>query len=158
MTTVTTWDPFRELTALRGEVGRVLGAARQSTRTAGAWAPPVDVYETADDILVTVDLPGVTADAVDVELDDHVLAIRGERRFQEPEGEGRFHHSERSYGRFARTVTLPPDVRDDDITATFTDGVLTVRVPKAEEVTPRKIAVNAESPAAEAEDATTDER
>ncbi|MCB0882225.1 MAG: Hsp20/alpha crystallin family protein [Thermoleophilia bacterium] len=147
MSNVTTWDPFRELTALRGEVGRVLGtAARQAAQGSGTWAPPVDVYETADEILVSVELPGMKAGEVEVEFDDHVLAVRGERAFVEPEGEGRFHHLERSYGKFARAITLPTGVRPDRITATFTDGVLAVRVPKAEEVKARKITVESPTP------------
>lgn len=147
MANVTTWDPFRELTALRGEVGRVLGtAARQAAQGSGTWAPPVDVYETADEILVSAELPGLTAEQVEVEFDDHVLSIRGERAFVEPEGEGRYHHLERSYGSFARAITLPTGVRPDRISASFTDGVLAVRVPKAEEVKARRIAIETPTP------------
>lgn len=144
MANVTSWDPFRELTALRGEMGRVLGrTAAQAARTSGTWAPPVDVWESHDHIVVTVELPGLKADQVEVEFDDHVLTIRGERVFVDPEGEGRYHHLERSYGTFARSVTLPTGVMPEAISANVTDGVLEVRVPKAEEVKPRKIAVNA---------------
>lgn len=142
MSSMTSWDPFRELTALRGEMGRLLGdAARQTAKSAGTWTAPVDVFESADAIVVTAELPGVAADSVDVEFDDGVLSIRGERRFVEPAEEGRYHHLERSYGAFARSVSLPTGVQPDKITASFRDGVLEVRVPKSEEVKPRKITV-----------------
>lgn len=159
MANVTTWDPFRELTALRGEMGRVLGsAARQAARGSGAWTPPVDVYETADAILVTAELPGLSADKVEVEFDDHVLSIRGERPFVESSEEGRYHHLERTYGAFARAVSLPTGVRPDQITATFTDGVLHVRVPKAEEVKARKITVSTHADAPQAAEAPAEQR
>lgn len=143
MSNTTSWDPFRELTALRGEVGRLFGdTARHTARAAGTWTAPVDVYESAEAIVVTAELPGVAPATVDVEFDDGVLSIRGERPFVEPAEEGRYHHLERSYGAFARSISLPAGVQADQITASFRDGVLEVRVPKAEEAKPRKIVVS----------------
>ncbi len=146
MSTLTRWDPFRELTSLRDEMNRMFGRSLgDGTRPAGTWSPPIDVFDTADAIVLKAELPGLTPDDVEVEVDDGVLSIRGERRFTEQVEEGRYHRLERAYGQFARSLSLPTGVRADDITATFTDGVLEVRVPKADEVRPRKITVAAQS-------------
>lgn len=147
--TVTRWDPFRELTSLRDEMNRIfsrsLGDGGQRPASAGTWAPPVDVFDTNEAIVLKVELPGLTPDDVEVEVDDNVLTVRGERRFTEDVEEGRYHRIERTYGQFSRSVSLPAGVKPDGITAAFTDGVLEVRVPKADEVRPRKIDVTAKA-------------
>jgi HSP20 family protein len=148
MSTLMRWDPFREMTTLRDEMNRLF------TRTIGdqpvakaaaeaTWSPPVDVFDTPDAIVLKAELPGLKVEDVDVELDEHVLTISGERRFEEKADDGRAYRLERAYGRFARTMTLPQNVKADEIAATITDGVLEVRVPKADEIRPRKIAVSA---------------
>jgi HSP20 family protein len=146
MSTMVRWDPFRELTTLRDEMNRVFARTvgdRPAAGAAGAatWAPPVDILDTAEAFVIKAELPGLSAEDVEVEIDDDVLSIRGERRFQEEVEEGRYHRIERAYGAFARTLHLPQGVRREDIAATFTDGVLEIRVPKAEEVKPRRISV-----------------
>lgn len=148
MSTLMRWDPFREMTTLRDEMNRLF------TRTIGdqpvakaaaeaTWSPPVDVFDTPDAIVLKAELPGLKVEDVDVELDENVLTISGERRFEEKVDDGRAYRLERAYGRFARTMTLPQNVKADEIAATITDGVLEVRVPKADEIRPRKIAVSA---------------
>ena len=94
-------------------------------------------------VVLKAELPGLSAEDIDIEIDDNVLTLRGERRFEEVVEEGRYYRLERAYGHFQRSVTLPPGVKADEISANFDDGVLTVRVPKADEVKPRKIAVGA---------------
>jgi HSP20 family protein len=147
VTTLTRWDPFRELTTLRDEVNRMFSRSLSEGggRPAGTWSPPIDVFDTADAIVLKAELPGLKPEDVEVEVDEGVLSIRGERRFTEQVEEGRYHRLERAYGQFARSLSLPTGVRSEDITATFTDGVLEVRVPKADEVRPRKIAVAAQT-------------
>ncbi|MFN8110758.1 MAG: Hsp20/alpha crystallin family protein [Thermoleophilia bacterium] len=143
------WDPLRDMTTLRDEVNRLFarGLSAQPAPGGGAnvttWVPAVDLFDTADAFLVKVDLPGLTAADVDVEFDDGVLSISGERRFDASGAEEHGYRLERAYGAFSRKLTLPPGVRADQIVATFTDGVLQVRVPKAEEAKPRKIVVDA---------------
>ena len=86
---------------------------------------------------------GMRTEDIDIEVDDNVLTLRGERRFEDKVDEGRYYRLERAYGHFQRSLTLPQGVKSDEISASFVDGVLTVRVPKADEVKPRKIAVAA---------------
>jgi HSP20 family protein len=144
MPSVVRFDPFRDITSLRDEMNRLF------TRTLGdsgsgvaSWTPAVDVFDTADAIVLRAEVPGLTTDDFDIEVDGDVLTLSGERTFEESVEEGRYHRIERSYGRFARSVTLPQNVKADEISAHLDDGVLTVRVPKADEVRPRRIAVTA---------------
>lgn len=149
MSTITRWDPFRELNQLRDEMNRIFArpATEQATGAApvSTWTPAVDVFDTAEAIVLKAELPGLTPADVEVQVDDDVLSIRGERRFAENVEEGRYHRIERAYGAFVRTMSLPTGVRSDDITASFSDGVLEVRVPKAEQATPRTISIAAQS-------------
>jgi len=140
------WDPFRDVTALRDEMNRLFSRTLGDTRGGGGaqtWSPALDVFETADQIVVEVDLPGLKPEDIDIALDDNVLTISGERRFHDKGEQGRFYRLERSYGHFQRSLGLPPGVKQDAISADFERGVLVVRVPKADEVRPRKIAVGA---------------
>jgi HSP20 family protein len=143
MATVVRWDPFRELTSLRNEMNRLFARTGGEGAASGSvWTPAVDVFDRQDEIVLNVELPGLTAEDIDIEVDDNVLTIRGERTFDETVEEGRYYRVERQYGQFSRSLTLPQNgVKADAIAATFDNGVLEVRVPKAEEVKPRKIAV-----------------
>lgn len=150
MSTMTRWDPFRELTVLRDEMNRIFnrpvgGTGAVAAEPASTWTPAVDVVDTADAIVLKADLPGLKPEDVEVQVDDDVLSIRGERRFAEDVQEGRYHRIERAYGAFARSMSLPAGTRSQDITASFADGVLEVRVPKAEQPTPRTITITAQS-------------
>jgi HSP20 family protein len=136
------FDPFRDLTTLRDEMNRLFTRTLGEGSSSGsAWTPAWDIFDTADAIVLRAELPGLSAEDIDIEVDDNVLTLKGERRFEDKVEEGRYYRLERAYGNFQRSVTLPQGVKADDITATFDRGVLTVRVPKAEEVKPRKIAV-----------------
>lgn len=107
--------------------------------------PEADVLETKDEIRVTVELPGVHPDEVEVNLEDNVLAIAGEKLEQEQQAgsDQKWHLSERRYGRFARTFVLPREVDTDRIAASFDNGVLSVSIPKSEKAKPRRIQVSA---------------
>ena len=106
-----------------------------------AWAPAVDVRETDEALTLLVDLPGVTREDVDITVENRTLTLRGERKFEQNVERDNYQRIERAYGQFARTFTLPTNVRTDDVKATFADGVLTLVLPKAEESKPRKIAI-----------------
>jgi HSP20 family protein len=138
------FDPFRDITSFRDDINRLfarsLGEGVTGTHT---WAPAVDVFETKDAVVLKAELPGLTAEDVDVEIDDNVLTVSGERTFKDTVEEGRYYRLERSYGKFSRSLTLPQGITADEVSATFTDGVLEVVVPKAEEVKPRKITIGA---------------
>jgi HSP20 family protein len=144
MPAVVRFDPFRDITSLRDEMNRLFTRTLGEGSSAGsAWTPAVDIFDAADAIVLKAELPGLSPDDIDIEVDDNVLTLKGERRFEEKVEEGRYYRVERAYGSFQRSVTLPQGVKADEITATFDSGVLTVRVPKAAEVKPRKIAVAA---------------
>ena len=122
--------------------------ARLGQLTYGSnWVPPVSVEEKADEILLTAELPGMTEDSVEIDLENNVLTISGEKRDtrEEIESGGKFHHVERTFGSFRRSFTLPRTVRADGITADFDNGLLTVRLPKAEDAVSRKIEVSRRS-------------
>ncbi len=139
------FDPFRDITSFRDDINRLFARSFGEEGVTGTrtWAPAVDVFETKDAVVLKAELPGLTADEVDVEIDDNVLTVSGERTFKDTVEEGRFYRLERSYGRFSRSLTLPQGIRADAVSATFADGVLEVTVPKAEEVKPRKVTIGA---------------
>jgi HSP20 family protein len=144
------WDPFRDLMSIQSELNRLFGrtyaggeGGGSTSSVAGAWVPPLDIYETGDRFVVNVELPGIEPEAVDVSVEDSVLTIRGERSFSSDVDEDSFHRVERRYGQFARSITLPQTADPDHIEATFDRGVLTVSVPKAEQAKPKKIQVKA---------------
>lgn len=106
-------------------------------------APQTDVVETAEEVRVMMELPGMRAEDIDVSLENNLLTISGEKHEGREEGseEERWHLSERRYGRFSRSFVLPRDVEQDSIEARFENGVLSLRIPKSERAKPRRIAV-----------------
>ena len=144
MTDLVTWDPYREFRSLSDRVNRIFGAtsARRGEESLGNWMPPVDIAEDKDKIVLTAELPGFKEDQIEVQMEGGVLTLRGERRFEE-EKEGRnYHRVERSYGQFARSFTLPNNVDKEKVQATFSDGLLSVELPKREEAKPRQIKIS----------------
>ena len=110
---------------------------------AGHWMPPVSVSETADELVLTAELPGLTEEDVSIELDSNVLSISGEKTELHTEGdeERRYHVRERNFGSFTRSFTLPRTVDGSNIMATFENGILTVKLPKVAEAKGRKIRI-----------------
>jgi HSP20 family protein len=167
MATMTRWDPFQDLRSAQEEMAQMspmlahalgLHAQQGSGRaTTMAWAPALDISERKDAYLVTVELPGVEADDLQVTLEDGLLTIQGERYFAHDSSEQHFHRVERRYGAFRRSITLPAHVMAEGIQATVDNGVLQILVPKMEEATPKRIQVRpgrAAMPAASGEDMT----
>jgi HSP20 family protein len=148
MSSMIRWEPFRDLATLRDQMERVFNALPgrgDEGLTAGAWVPPVDVYESHDAIVLKADLPEMTENDVDISVEGNTLTIKGERK-REAEGEERnYFRVERSYGTFTRTFTLPPTVDPAKIEATFSRGVLKISLPKREESKPRQIKVKVQS-------------
>ena len=148
--TVSRWDPFQDLLAIQDEMNQLFGRAvgqgsgrGQSQSGERMWAPALDISERKDAYVVTVEVPGIKADDLDITLEDGLLTIKGERRFTQESSEQQFHRVERRYGSFRRSITLPSQVQAEQIEASFEDGVLEVTVPKAEEAKPKKITVRA---------------
>jgi HSP20 family protein len=168
MATVTRWDPFQDLRSAQDELAQMsptlahalgLHAQQQGSgqATTTAWAPALDISERKDAYLVTVELPGVEADDLEITLEDGLLTIQGERHFAQESSEQQFHRVERRYGAFRRSITLPAQVQAEQIEASFDNGVLQIVVPKMEEATPKRIQVRpgrADLPAASSEDTT----
>ena len=109
--------------------------------TTTAWAPALDISERKDAYLVTVELPGLKPEDLDITMEDGLLTIQGERHFAHDSSEQQFHRVERRYGAFRRSITLPAHVMAEGIQASFEDGVLQILVPKAEEAKPKRIQV-----------------
>ena len=104
-------------------------------------APAVDLYEEKDDIVVKAELPGIDKNNIEVNLTDHMLTIKGEKKKEEEVKEENYYRSERSYGAFIRTLELPKDVHSDKVKASFKDGILEVRLPKTEEAKAKEVKV-----------------
>ena len=135
-------EPFREFAALQNEMSRLMGGMLEGNgRTNQAWAPAVDVWETASEIVYAFDLPGIPEDKIAVELEDNALTVSGEReRSEEVSGE-RFYRYERRFGSFTRTIGLPQGTDEGSIKAEYADGVLEIHVAKPEEPKPRRIQI-----------------
>src|SRR5919201_6547683 len=145
MLATTRWDPFRDLMSIQNELNRLFGrtwSSGEETESAGAWVPALDVYETGDRYVVSVELPGIDPDAVEVSVEDSTLTIKGERQFTYKDvNDDQFRRIERRYGAFSRSLTLPQTADSENVSASFDRGVLTIEVPKREEAKPRKIVV-----------------
>ena len=134
----TRWDPLRDLLALHEQLGHLVGA------DAPGWTPPVDLYETSREFVLTAELPGLTRDQIEIHAEDGRITIRGARSAG-PEREipcEQYHRVERGHGQFSRTFALPEPIDVDAITADLKDGILTVTIPKAHDRTARRIAVS----------------
>jgi HSP20 family protein len=151
----TQWYPFQDLRGAQEERARIqmdslfahaLGLHGQWQSATGAstpaWAPALDITERKDAYLVTVELPGVKLDDLEITLEDGLLTIQGERQFTSESSEEQYHRVERSSGTFRRAITLPAHVEADAVEASMEDGVLRILVPKADEAKPMRIQVN----------------
>ncbi len=140
MTTLVRWEPFRELASLQSEMSRFMnGLFEGPGRVTQSWVPPLDVWETENEVVYAFDLPGIPEDKVEIEVHDETLTVSAEREKVAEESTDRFYRFERRYGSFSRAVGLPQGTDESKIAASFKDGVLEVRVPKPEEAKPRKI-------------------
>lgn len=142
------WDPFRDLVTIQDELNRLFGrtfAGFEPLRPAatGTWMPSMDVYETEDKVVATVELPGIDPADVEVSVEDSTLTISGKREFASEVKEEDYHRIERRYGAFARAISLPQTVDTDKVDAHFDKGVLTIEVAKVEKAKPKKIKVKA---------------
>ena len=141
------WDPFRNMTDIQGEVNRLFDnfLGRPTAATNGpalrTWAPVLDMRETKDDLVLSFELPGVSEKDVSLSITGDLLTVRGERTLNRESKDESVHHVERIYGKFERSVQLPMPVQPERVKATYRDGILEVKVPKAEEVKPKAIKI-----------------
>jgi len=143
------YDPFRELRGLQDEINRAFSSSfnrgGDSELTRGAWSPSVDIFENKDQIVLEVELPGMKPENVNISVENGVLTIHGERKFEKKDEQDNFHRVERSYGSFTRSFTLPPTVAADSADAVFENGMLRLTLAKREEAKPRRIEIKAGS-------------
>ena len=144
------WEPYRELAAMQGELRRLMnqlsvGGGEARAAEGETWIPPVDAWETENELVLAFDVPGVRPDGISIEVDEGTLSIEGERARGEGAGE-RYYRLERRFGSFARSIPLPPGVDEQQIRADHRDGVLEIRIPKPQQRRPRRIEVSGAQP------------
>ena len=143
-------QPFRGVTTLQEQINRVFGdlvgrTGEQSNLT--PWAPAVEIYETEHELVVKADLPEVNPQDLDIHVENNILIIRGERKFENKVNEENYLRIEREYGSFSRTFSLANSVNSEAIKADYQNDVLTLTIPKREEAKPKQIKVNVGTPA-----------
>jgi HSP20 family protein len=141
------WEPFRELATLQNEMNRLFNTAFDTPAGQGnggtlrRWLPAMDLVETEDHFVLRADLPGMSEADVNIEVEDRVLTISGERKAEHETSKEGYHRVERAFGAFSRALTLPEGVDPEAVEASFDRGVLEVRIPKPEQRKPRKISI-----------------
>jgi len=143
------WEPVRELNSLQNEMNRLFNVFFDAPVAGGnggapvrRWIPAMDLVESETHYVLRADLPGLTQEDVNIELEDNVLTLSGERKAENEEKTDGFYRLERATGAFSRSLTLPEGVDPDAVKATFANGVLEVRVPKPEQRKPRRVAIS----------------
>lgn len=143
------WEPFRDLLAMQQQMNRLFEGysgrfhGTEEEESLAAWAPPVDIYETKDQIVVKAEIPGVDKDKISVEVREGNLILKGEKKEEKEVKEEDYYRMERSWGAFSRTFSLPVEVDATKIKAKYHDGILEVTVPKTEKAKPKQIPVEA---------------
>jgi HSP20 family protein len=145
MNSITRWDRFRNQPTLQEQVNKLFESSFASNAGQSAltsWAPPVDIYETENELVLKVDLPEISDKDLDVRIENNMLTIRGERKFESEVKQDNYLRVERSYGSFSRTFGLPNTVNTEAIKAEYKNGVLTVSLPKRAESKPKQVKIN----------------
>jgi HSP20 family protein len=137
------WDPFREFNVLNERVGNLIGRNWEAPMSTTTWSPSVDIFENDNEVVIKAELSGLNAKDIDIKLENNVLTIRGERRFEKEAKEENYHRIECEYGSFSRAFSLPVAVDGDKVAADYKDGVLKVVLPKREEIKPKPIKITA---------------
>ena len=141
------WEPFREITSLRDAMDRLFEdsfvRAPHLWPEVREWDLPIDMHQTANDVIVKASLPGFKPEEVDISIADSTINIKGEHKEEEEVKEENYFYKERRYGTFSRSLPIPVKVKSDKAEAVFEEGVLTLTLPKAEEVKPKQIKVKA---------------
>ncbi len=140
------WPGFGRLTSLRDEIDRLfqepLAELARTTNLLSGWTPAIDLYEDKDNVFVKAELPGMKKEDIEVSFRNGTLSISGERKSEDKYEDSEVYRSERFFGRFQRTVTLPAPVAADKVKAEYKDGILSITLPKTEEAKPKHIDVN----------------
>ena len=141
------WEPFNGLDRIQSRINEVfdeafgrLGAYPASA--SNAWYPPMDILESRDAYLIRAELPGMKKEDINIELRNGAVTLSGERKFDQPAEGVAYHRAERVAGKFLRSFYLPQSIKQEDMKATYRDGILEIHVPKAEEAKPKQIVIN----------------
>lgn len=142
------WEPFNGLERFQSRMNEVFDEAFGRLRSyptatpSSTWYPPVDILESREAYLIRAELPGMKKEDINLEFRDGAVVLTGERKFDEPAAGVEYHRSERVAGKFLRSFYLPLTVKQDDMKATYRDGILEIHIPKAEEAKPKQIAIS----------------
>ena len=150
---LTRWDPFQEMLSLRNTVDRLLDnsfGTLSANDQSFTWGLALDVVEKGDEFIVKASVPGVNPDDIEVTFTNNVLTIKGEIKSETENKEDRYHMRERRYGSFSRSISLDSRINSDKIQAEYEHGVLTLHLPKAEEVKPKRISIRGDGKVIEA--------
>jgi HSP20 family protein len=145
--TLIRWEPVAELNTIQNEMNRLFNnffdtpSSRSGNGTSRRWFPAMDLVETAEDYILRADLPGIADEDVNVQLEDNVLTISGQRKADQQSERQGYHRLERAFGEFARSLTLPNGVDPESVQAHFARGVLEVTIPKPEQKKPRQVQI-----------------
>lgn len=145
MTVLTRWDPFREFSTLQDRMNRLFRDSygeREDALTTSTFAPPVDVYEDEHHVTLKIEVPGIDEKDIDVRVENNVLTVHGERKFEKEEKEENYRRVERQYGSFTRSFTLPNTVDTESVQANYDKGLLKIQLAKKSEAKPKQIKIN----------------
>ena len=152
---ITRWDPFRDVLTLQNRLNSLFqdyrGQSESDVVSTAAFVPPVDIYEDEHKIVLKLEVPGLKQEDLDIQVENNILTVRGERKFEKEEKEENFHRIERRYGSFFRSFTVPTTVSTDSVKASYDAGVLRIELEKRAEARPRQIKVQAGSGAKQVE-------
>jgi HSP20 family protein len=147
MSNLTRWEPVREMMTLREAMDRLFDDAfTRPLSVRDGWSmasPAIDMYQTDNDVVVKASIPGIKAEEVQINITGDILTLKGEARQEEDRQERSWHLREQRFGSFERSIVLPTDVKSDQAEAVFENGILTITLPKADEVKPRTINIKA---------------
>ena len=143
------WDPFRDLNTLQDRMNHLFEQANRGWRSdeesaTTAWSPSVDIFETEGEIIVQAEVPGMDRKDIELSLENNVLTLKGDRKFQKETKDENHHRIERSYGSFSRSFSIPAMVNEDKIRADYNEGVLSISLPKKEHARPKQIKITPE--------------
>lgn len=143
---VVKWDPLRDLLSIQERMNKLFEQTLSRSRAeeaigASTWMPVVDVYETPETIVLQAELPGLTREDIEIQVREHTLTLKGERRFAKEVQDENYLRIERAYGPFQRSFSLPTTVQQEKIRAVFRDGVLELTLPKSEGAKPKRISI-----------------
>ncbi|HEX4066944.1 MAG TPA: Hsp20/alpha crystallin family protein [Acidobacteriaceae bacterium] len=142
---ITRWDPFRDVLALQNRMNSLFQEYNRNqdgdVLSTASFAPPVDIYEDEHKIVLKLEVPGMKESDLDIQLENNVLTVKGERKFEKEEKEENFHRIERRYGSFYRSFTIPNTVNGESVKASYEAGVLRIELEKRAEAKPKQIKV-----------------